>query len=332
MKTGINNSNPRRGGFIGLKCLHQLVLLVGVFLITLTDQECGGLVNGEVINIDWKIPDETRTELYSRLEGKVGDVIKFNWDPTQREHNVYYEPSGSCVVRDNEIYLGDTPGLEYTITKEDEGKPLFFVCHIDNHCSLGTHVTVHVSGSRSPIKFLNLDWRIPPEGTDLYSRLDAQVGDIVVFDWNPEEGSLPAIGGDGTDGDSTAVSRAGTNGTNMFKHNVYLEPSGTCRDRSNEQFVGDTPGVSFEIKKVHQGEPLFFVCHVDDHCDRGLHVTVHVSGADIGGDPVPPSDGSGEDPTDTDAVGDGGNIVAVSSLYLIVGIVGGAITMIFQLI
>ena len=305
-------------------CQQQQVLLVFVAsLVSLVTNNNLG-VESKVIDIGWRIPEVQGTELYSRTEAEVGDVIKFTWDETSDvQHNVYYEPSGSCVVRENEIFLGDTSGIEYTITSEDQGKPLFFVCHVGNHCQQGLHVTIHVSGNRKPIKYVTLDWRIPEEGKELYSRLDARVGDIIVFDWDPTlGGDLGAVGGDG-DGSSTAVSRAGVDGnniTNPYNHNVYLEPSGSCNDRSNEQFIGDTPGISYEVQKADQGEPLFFVCHVDDHCDRGLHVTIEVLGDDILSESLDPEE---ESITSTDD-----SATAVSSLTtLIIGFVGGALTL-----
>eukprot|EP00536_Pseudo-nitzschia_multiseries_P012140 jgi/Psemu1/308812/fgenesh1_kg.447_\ len=56
-------------------------------------------------------------------------------------------------------------------------------------------------------------------------------------------------------------------------HNVYLYPSGTCTDKTDRIYLGESPGTSYTFTKDDVGKNLTFVCDVSSHCLSGQIVT-----------------------------------------------------------
>lgn len=128
-----------------------VVALLGSVVVRADDQ-----------SITWVIP----TTPYESLTVSVGDVLTFTW-PTGGTHDVHKQASDECPTTssrrrflaegddhgddhgdhehpEDAIMLGDTSPVSYTITADDAGKTLYFVCLVGQHCAAGMKMAVTV--------------------------------------------------------------------------------------------------------------------------------------------------------------------------------------------
>mmetsp|Transcript_41 Transcript_41/g.70 ORF Transcript_41/g.70 Transcript_41/m.70 type:complete len:189 (+) Transcript_41:259-825(+) len=56
-------------------------------------------------------------------------------------------------------------------------------------------------------------------------------------------------------------------------HNVYIYPSGSCTDKMDRIYLGESPETSYTFTKDDVGKNLTFVCEAGSHCQSGQIVT-----------------------------------------------------------